>query len=301
MCSKRHLDINSNISARKILKILKKEIKRLKHEMVIAKREIVGILKDRQDYLNQPYNKFTLQGYEIIRSFFNKDECERLIQVSNRYLRNHSYLISGNCYLQCRKEFRDVDKSVQQIMNVQEVDDKLLQLYSSHLIEEMFEQKIGEKLQLQSITIQVDNLDTNSKRGFHSDSVTPPVYKAFIYLNDVEDYGDGPYTVIPGSHRHTIRKIINYLYVWAIRVMFKKTTYKWNKNDRSIFYSDKQSISIFGKAGTLIISNQQLAHKGWHKHDRNKRYALICYLIAEKHYRVQPLQFLQTVSLQGKR
>jgi len=48
------------------------------------------------------------------------------------------------------------------------------------------------------------------------------------------------------------------------------------------FYRDRQSVSIFGKAGTLIISNQQLAHKGWQKHDKNKRYALICFLIAEK-------------------
>jgi len=47
------------------------------------------------------------------------------------------------------------------------------------------------------------------------------------------------------------------------------------------FYRDRQSVSIFGKAGTLIISNQQLAHKGWQKHDKNKRYALICFLIAE--------------------
>jgi hypothetical protein len=43
-----------------------------------------------------------------------------------------------------------------------------------------------------------------------------------------------------------------------------------------------------GKAGTLIISNQQLAHKGWQKHDKKKRYALICFLIAEKYYDGQP-------------
>ena len=281
-----------------ILRVIKKAVKRLRHEIVVAKRDIVGLIKDHRDYLSQPRNEFTLQGYEIIRGFLDKDECDRLIQVANRYLRNHSYLIDNNCYLVCRKDIRDVDKSVQQIMNAQEVDHKLSQLFRSHAIEDMFERHLAQKLQLQSITIQVDNLDTESKRGFHSDGVTPPVYKAFIYLNDVYDYGDGPYTVIPGSHRHTVRKIINYLYLWLINVLFKPKTYRWKKDDRRLFYSDKQSVSIFGKAGTLIISNQQLAHKGWHKHDKNKRYALICYLIPQKYYRSQPFKLERAASLQ---
>ncbi len=294
----KYLVINSYRLSVKILEFIKKQVKRLRQEMLVVKRDIVGLLKDRRDYLSQPRNEFTLQGYEIIQGFLDKDECDRLIHLTNGYLRDRSYLIHGECYLVCRKDIRDVDTNVQQIINAQEVDDKLSQLFRSRLIEEMFEQHVAEKLQLQSITIQVDNLDTQCKRGFHSDGVTPPLYKAFIYLNDVNDYGDGPYTVIPRSHRHTLRKIINYLYSWLISVLFKTTTYKCKKDDRSLFYSDRQSVSIFGKAGTLIISNQQLAHKGWHKHDKNKRYALICYLIAKKHYRGQPFQFLQTASLQ---
>lgn len=275
--------------------ILKKVVKPFKDEMVYTKRQIVGLLKDHSDYLSQPRNEFTLQGYKVIQDFLDKDECERLIQVANRYLVNQSYLINENCYLVCRQDIRDVDRQVQQIINAQKVDDKLSQLFSSRIIEEMFERQTGEKLQLQSITIQVDNPDTQSKRGFHSDGVTPPVYKAFIYLNDVDDYGDGPYTLIPGSHRHTFRKIINYFYRWIITILSRGQIHNRKLDDRRLFYSDKQSVSIFGKAGTLIISNQQLAHKGWHKHDKKKRYALICYLMAERHHSGPPFKLWRAV------
>ena len=272
--------------------LYRKVVKRFRHETVYTKGQILGLLNDHRDYLRQPLNQFTLQGYEIIQDFLDKDECSRLIQVANRYLHSESYLISRNSYLVCRKELQVMDMQVQQIFNAQELDEKLSHLFHSRIIEEMFERQIGERLQLQSITIQVDNLDTKTKRGFHSDKVTPPVYKAFIYLNDVIDYGDGPYTVIPGSHRHTVRKILNYLYCWVITSLSKRNS-GWKIDDRRLFYSDKQSVSIFEKAGTLIISNQQIAHKGWQKHDINKRYALVCYLIAEKHYDGQPFKWWQ--------
>lgn len=279
-------------------KYLKEVVRNIRYEVLVVKKEIIALLKDNKEYLSQPSNEFTTQGYEIISNFLAQDECDRLIDVTNHYLRDQSYLIHGNSYLVCRKEIRDVDTNVQQIMNAQEIDYKLSQMFDSRIIEKMFEERIGEKMRLQSITIQVDDIDTQSKRGFHSDGVTPPVYKAFIYLNDVDDYGDGPYTLIPGSHRHTIRKIINYLCVWLINIVFKKKTFNRKKDDRRLFYRDRQSLSIFGKAGTLIISNQQLAHKGWQKHDKNKRYALICFLIAEKYYYGQPFNLGQAAILE---
>ena len=285
------MSFHINSLSGKIIGIIRKVLKRFRYETVYTKGQIGGLVNDHRDYLSQPRNEFTLQGYEIIQDFFDKDECSRLIKVTNRYLHSESYLICGNCYLVCRKELQDMDTQVQQIMNAQEIDEKLSHLFHSRIFEEMFERRIGEKLQLQSITIQVDNLDTQSKREFHSDNVTPPIYKAFIYLNDVNEYGDGPYTVIPGSHRHTFRKLLNYLYCWVVSILSKRRTSGRKLDDRRLFYSDKQSVSIYGKAGTLIISNQQIAHKGWQKQDKNKRYALICYLIPEKHYDGQPFKW----------
>lgn len=183
-------------------------------------------------------------------------------------------------------------------MNAQELDENLSKLFDSHIVEEVIERRIGEQLHLQSITIQVDNIDTQSKRGFHNDHVTPTVYKAFIYLNDVNNYGDGPYTLVPGSHLHMWRKIVNYLYGCLVANYSKSRAFN-PKDERGLFYSDQQSVSIFGKAGTLIVSNQQLAHKGWHNHDQNNRYALICYLVLEKNHNGQPFMARRAAMLRA--
>lgn len=263
-------------------------LKRIRKLLLDIRREIPGLVKDGQDYRRQPQNTFTLQGYETIQGFLNKAECDRLIQVTDRYLRSQSDSIRGDSYLVNRRDLKvqNADMEVQQIINAQKMDDNLSQLFDSGVLQEMFESRIGERMTLLSITIKIDDLDVRSKRGYHTDSVTPPSYKAFIYLNDVNEYGDGPYTLIPSSHRHTFRRIINYLYAQVVTIWARRTTYN-RKEDIKFFYSDQQAVSIFGKAGTLILSNQQLVHKGWHQHDRNKRYALVCYLKTEKHNRGQ--------------
>lgn len=289
-------------NSKKLLRIIKniKEISRnFNRQIKVARQDINGIINDHKQYLRQPGNQFTLQGYEVIPGFLDKQECDRLIQLTDRYLRDYTYLITGNCYLECRKDFRGkVDTGVQQIMNAQELDESLSKLFNSRIIEELFEQRIGEKLHLQTITIQVDNIDTRSKRGFHNDYVTPTVYKAFVYLNGVNSYGDGPYTLIPGSHLHMWRKIVNYLYGCLVAAYPKSRAFN-PKDERELFYSDKQSVSIFGEAGTLIVSNQQLAHKGWHNHDQRNRYALICYLVLEKDYNGQPFMARRAAKLKA--
>jgi hypothetical protein len=97
-------------------------------------------------------------------------------------------------------------------------------------------------------------------------------YKAFIYLNDVLDVdADGPYTVIPRSHKDIGRKVFN------LMVNFFRS---WVPLDNMDFlYPDTKKHAILGKAGTGILSCQALAHKGWHNHTTNKRYVLILYLV----------------------
>lgn len=282
-----------------MLRRLKQFKKRLQREISVIKPEILGIIDDRKGYRRQPLNDFTQQGYEVIPDFFDKQECDRLIQVADSYLVNQSYLISGDCYLLCRKDIHDVDLDVQQIMNAQEIDDKLAELFQSHVLEDIFEARIGEKVVLRNISIKIDNPDTTSKRGYHTDSVTKTVYKAFIYLTDVNEYGDGPYTVIPGTHVHITRRLINYFYGWIVHLLHRAASTRNYKEDIQLLYSDRQAEPLFGKAGTMIISNQQIVHKGWHQQDKSKRYAIVCYLIPEKDYHGQPFAFGKTAVLQN--
>lgn len=281
-----------------MLRRLKQFKKRLQREISLIGQEVSGIIEDRQGYRRQPQNSFTQQGYDIIPEFFDQQECDRLIQVADSYLVNQSYLISGDCYLLCRKDIHDVDLDVQQIMNAQEIDDKLAKLFQSRILEDIFEQRIGEKVVLRNISIKIDNPDTTSKRGYHTDSVTKTVYKAFIYLTDVNDYGDGPYTVIPKTHAHISRRLINYFYGWVIQLLHSAASTRNYKEDIKLFYSDRQAVPLFGKAGTMVISNQQIVHKGWHQQDKSTRYAIVCYLIPERDYHGQPFNFGRTAVLE---
>lgn len=282
-----------------MLRRIKKFRKRLQRELSVIKPEITGMINDRKEYLRQPLNQFTKQGYEVIPEFLDKKECDRLIKVADSYLNNQSYLISGDCYLLCRKDIHDVDLDVQQIMNAQEIDDKLAQLFNSHIIEDIFEARVGERVVLRNISIKIDNPDTTSKRGYHTDCVVNTVYKVFIYLTDVNEYGDGPYTVIPGSHLHVYRRLVNYFYGWIKQVLYTSKASRNYKEDIGLLYSDQQAVPLFGKAGTMVISNQQLVHKGWHQQDKSKRYALVCYVIPAKDYRGQRFSFGRT-ALQKK-
>jgi hypothetical protein len=65
-------------------KYLKEVAKNIRYEVLVVKREILALLKDNKEYLSQPSNEFTTQGYEIIPNFLDKDECDRLIDVTNR-------------------------------------------------------------------------------------------------------------------------------------------------------------------------------------------------------------------------
>lgn len=170
-----------------------------------------GIVKDHHQFKKQPINSFTINGYEVINNFFSKSECSKIVSLAVNYLRKDSYVVNDECYLVCKKDIKDrsVDQSVQQIINAQSIVYRLNNLFNSGELEKILKERINQKVVLQSITIQVDHLDTDTKRGYHCDGVTPVKYKAFIYLNDVNRYGEGPYTVIPGSHKHLLKRLVN--------------------------------------------------------------------------------------------
>ena len=80
-------------------------------------------------------------------------------------------------------------------MNLQNLDEKANELYSSKKIEKLFLNRINEDLFIRSISIQIDKPDTSTKRSWHVDNTAPASYKAFVYLTDVLHENNG-HTVI---------------------------------------------------------------------------------------------------------
>ncbi|MDZ7673838.1 MAG: hypothetical protein U5K30_02035 [Acidimicrobiales bacterium] len=168
-----------------------------------------GVARDRRWWSRRPANELTRTGVEQLRQpFLSQDECARLVGVTDRYMEDRSRPLDGDAYLVVRREHRRLnDRGVRQIMNAQDIDAGLSDLYTSGRIESLFAERLGEEVVLESITLQVDEPDEETKRGYHVDRITPPVFKLFVYLTAVESEEHGPFTYVPGSHVDTSRRL----------------------------------------------------------------------------------------------
>lgn len=97
------------------------------------------------------------------------------------------------------------------------------------------------------------NESITSTRGYHVDSWSGVQVKAFLYLSDVLEEGDGPHAYVVGSHRRQgllekVNRPINRLR-------------KAPPTDCRVF-DPRGRTKILGPKGTLFISLQSGAHRG---------------------------------------
>lgn len=105
------------------------------------------------------------------------------------------------------------------------------------------------------------NRGVESTRGFHVDSYGGNQVKAFVYLTDVTSVDDGPYCYVIGSHADSGFPILN---TGLAQFMGKPIT------DVSAFKRSK-ALPLLGEAGTLLVSNQSGAHRGYPQAPHGKR------------------------------
>ena len=253
---------------------------------VTSRSRIVGrSLRDnwrsRRQWKTRPRNEFTENSHVVIPDFLDRDECARLVRLADEHLSGPSHIVAGDCYTWVKEEAtHGRNASVRELLNANDIDARLAALLNEDRIQELFSTYLGERVEILGFGIQLDEVDTTSKRGFHVDVLYPPMLKAFIYLNDVEDLGDGPYTIVPGSHRWWLRKFLN---------DFINACTTGARRDMSRFVSEDRVRALLAPAGTMILSTQDAIHKGWGNQWRNRRYALIAYGVTAPYYEGQPL------------
>ena len=225
---------------------------------------------------NRPQNDFTRLGYEIIPDFLPASECARLVKLAARLMRGPSHHIAGNCYTWVKSEAaHGRNACCQELLNVNDIDEGLAALLERRDIQRLFEERLGESVEVLGFSIQHDGIDTTTKRGYHVDTLSPPRFKAFIYLTDVEAEGDGPFTIIPGSHRAFFLKFAN-------EIVNAVTT--GGRRDMFRFTSRLTGKAILAPAGSAVLSTQDAIHKGESNHWRRDRYALVAYATTTKHF-----------------
>jgi hypothetical protein len=238
-------------------------------------------LQGRRFWSAVPHNEFTDVGYEVIEGFFDREECERLIRLAEAVLPGPSHRISGNCYTWVKSEAaHGRNRGVREVLNVNEIDRPLADLMAGQRIQHLFAERLGESVELLGFGIQFDDVDTATKRGLHVDGLFPPQLKAFVYLNDVDDNCDGPYSIVPGSHRWFFRKFLNDL-VNAFTTGARR--------DMRYLVPQAKVCTVLAPAGTMILSTQDAIHKGWSDHWRRPRHALVAYARTAKRCEGGPL------------
>jgi hypothetical protein len=209
-------------------------------------------------------------GVDRIPDFMPRDFCDRVRNWTDDALASGATLLGPDTWVVRRVyDVKGKDTRVQQVMNAHLLNPELADLAHQRLFEKEIEARLGWPLRLDSLTVQIDDPDTETKRGWHVDRYAPPTFKAFLYLTDVEGPEHGPYAVIPGSHRDVTRKIAN-LAINAVR--------SYPRTDLRRGYADRDARLFTGPAGTCILSVQTLAHRGWPAHRERRRYVLIAYM-----------------------
>ena len=108
------------------------------------------------------------------------------------------------------------------------------------------------------------NQGVQDTRRFHCDGRSLK-FKSFIYISDVSELADGPYCYVKGSHRR--RRL------WRNNSTFNKE----NQLDPFEFsqLQGTEAISLFAKAGDMVISSQKGAHCGHPQRPEAKRAVLV--------------------------
>lgn len=231
---------------------------------------VLAIYRQRNRSWWQSREPLAQDGFEMTANLLDSAQCDELCQLFRHYSAERSYDISQDAYFVARRDGgAGVDTRVGQLMNAQCLSPILSELWDSGRLEAYFSQRLNTTVRLRSITIQSDMPDEETKRPFHVDQLDPVTLKLFCYLTDVINLSNGPYTVVPGSHRHVLRKYVN----TGANVLLRRRV-----TDMRLGYSKRKSTTIMGKKGTTFLSVQTAVHRGWPEHRTGQRIALICYL-----------------------
>jgi len=124
-----------------------------------------------------------------------------------------------------------------------------------------FLKSLPKSLKMQNINSYVNSGITKT-RGFHVDSYKNQI-KFFIYLTDVTELNQGPYTFVKGSHKENPLRSINSQLSESLKI--KTETPVVNIND---------IYPILAKKGTLVISDQSGFHRGFPQSENGFRRTL---------------------------
>lgn len=232
--------------------------------------------------VQQAVNRLDKDGIFIIPNFINELESETLcteienaVEIYKKKLGDKINFEDETALVQTKpdknkfKKYDDYANYPKPILNVRKgadngmldifnIDDLLEDKLSSNIFNRIrkdsflidFLKVLPENLKMKNINSYVNSGITKT-RGFHVDSYNNQI-KFFIYLTDVMELKQGPYTFVKGSHKENPYRSINSQLSEGLKI--KTETPVVNMNN---------IYPILAKKGSLVISDQSGFHRGF--------------------------------------
>lgn len=218
--------------------------------------------------------QYTLKnnGYVVIKNFLNKNDCKKIIKDIDSYFRK------SNIY------WIDKEKSDKRIFGSENIS-KLIQNFNKNKqLKAVGSNYVGVALEnafTMANRIKYYKKNKGSGGGWHKDSFTTQ-YKTILYLNDVSSK-NGPFELIVNSQKKNdvVKNTYN----------FNLFQTRFSNKEINNFFSKKNKIkTLDGKAGTLIIVDSSMIHRG-KPLNKGYRYALTNYYYPYYNYEKYKTKF----------
>ena len=230
---------------------------------------LVSEIKDVIFWSTTPDKNFKSDGIFVVPNFFSAELCDELVEQAKSLLSDESKSLGPDSWFYVRGNKGDGrDTKVRQFFGFDNLNSNLKKIIDARTVTNLFEEKLGKKLVLRNCSMMVDEPDTETKRSFHSDNNPPASFKAFVYLTDVLNETNGPFSVIVGTHRSHYLRAKN---VVSNILNNRKIT------DLETYLPKQKETAFTGKKGTAIFSTQTAFHRGNPKHSEKTRFMLVFY------------------------
>ncbi len=209
--------------------------------------------------------KLEKYGYIVITDFLNKDDCKKIKKKINLFIKKYP-----------KKIYSTKIKDDQRIHGAELIDNKLIKkYYSSKFIKKigsLYTSSVLKNLMTMANKTKFINNNLGSGGGWHRDNLLKQ-YKSILYLVDV-DRSNGPFQLIKKSQE--FRQVLKD----NLKMQTDVRTYRY-KNNQVNSIKGNRTVTIEGKAGTLIIVDTSVIHRG-SPLKFGTRYALTNYYYSEK-------------------
>ena len=236
-------------------------MRKLKSLFTLCWQDLTNLFSTKISKKGSIEEKLRRDGIVFIPDFLSPDKCDSIKSFLLRSLENNQ---DG---IKLRKRNKENPEGTDHGMIDMVVNPKLIEAEIMKLFDRVGS-KIAIATNLETYHTRINayiNRGVINTRGYHMDNIHPTLFKAFVYLTDVESTDHGPYAFIKGTHQ-----LSKWPYINLLANIFSKTPI----TDMALFPKKREVVAL-AKKGTLIISSQNGIHRGVPQKKGNERFLLL--------------------------